>query len=115
MEDFTYGRRLSRNGDIPKISAIKGRLQRLEEKRIQRNNLKTLYEKKAASVCGNRDPLQLEKFAKSGDTLARIPFNMEFTEIDNMEIEIEFKRTSSHGPFNFYMTMEDQLNKNQKI
>jgi hypothetical protein len=40
---------------------------------------------------------------------------MEFTEIDNMEIEIEFKRTSSHGPFNFYMTMEDQLNKNQKI
>jgi hypothetical protein len=29
---------------------------RLEERRQQRATLKTLYEKKASSICGDRDP-----------------------------------------------------------
>jgi hypothetical protein len=32
-----------------------------------------------------------------------------------MELEIEFKRQISHGPFNYYMSKQEQLMKNQKI
>jgi hypothetical protein len=32
-----------------------------------------------------------------------------------MELEIEFKRQVSHGPFNYYMSKQEQLMKNQKI
>jgi hypothetical protein len=32
-----------------------------------------------------------------------------------MELEIEFKRQVSHGPFNYYMSKHEQLMKNQKI
>lgn len=73
-------------------STIKLKLQRLEEKRQQRNTLKTLHEKKAASVCGNRDPIMLEKIADTNKTAARAPFDREFTDVEVMELEVDFKR-----------------------
>ena len=54
FEDFTYGRPLGKKKST--ISNImKNRFIRLEERRQQRVTLKTLYEKKAASICGLRD------------------------------------------------------------
>lgn len=38
-----------------------------------------------------------------------------YSEIDTMEIEIEFKRQNSHGPLNYYLDKKQQLSKNQKI
>lgn len=64
MEDFTYGRRISRNAAHSSIkSTMKLKLLRLEEQRQQRLTLKSLYERKAASVCGSRDANMLEKQA----------------------------------------------------
>jgi hypothetical protein len=37
---------------------------KLEERRQHRLTLKALYEKKAASVCGNRDKAVLEKISE---------------------------------------------------
>jgi len=112
MKDFTVGKRLSQNGPA---SSIKQRLARLEDRRAQRKTLKTLCERKAASVCGNRDSAFLEKVAESNMVAARARMDAGYSDIEVMEIEVEFKRQSSHGPLNYYMTKEDQLNRNQKI
>ena len=77
--------------------------------------LKTLYEKKATSLCGNRDQNFLEKVAETRQTAARVPFSTSYTDVDVMEVELEFKRQSSHGPLNYYLTKADQINRNQKI
>jgi hypothetical protein len=94
MEDFTYGRRISRNGGHSQVvSSMKLKLQRLEEKRQSRLTLKILHEKKASSICGSRDPCMLEKQAEMNGTVARAPFEpTTFTDVDVMEMEIEFKR-----------------------
>ena len=96
-------------------SPVKLKLMRLEERRQQRMTLKTLYEKKATSLCGNRDQNFLEKVAETRQTAARVPFSNSFTDVDVMEVELEFKRQSSHGPLNYYLTKADQINRNQKI
>lgn len=64
MRDFTYGKKLNRAGDARETNFIKLHLMKMEERRQQRNTLKLLYEKKAASVCGNRDKAMLEKLAE---------------------------------------------------
>jgi hypothetical protein len=64
MRDFTYGKKLNRSGNAPETNAIKLQLMKMEERRQQRITLKLLYEKKAASVCGNRDKIMLEKEAE---------------------------------------------------
>ena len=61
-ENFTYGRRLGKKPSVSNI--IKNRLVRLEERRQQRVTLKTLYEKKASSISGNRDRVFVEKLAE---------------------------------------------------
>jgi hypothetical protein len=38
-----------------------------------------------------------------------------FNDRDNFENQQEFKRQSSHGHFNYYLSKEDQLNRYQKI
>jgi hypothetical protein len=59
MIAFTYGRRLNKNGG--KFISVRERLLRIEEKRDYRKTLKTLYEKKAKSICGERDYNFLDK------------------------------------------------------
>ncbi len=61
-EKFTYGKRLGKKPSVSNI--IKNRLIRLEERRQQRITLKTLYEKKSASICGDRDRIFAEKVAE---------------------------------------------------
>ena len=96
-------------------NSIKARLNRLEEKRQQRITLKTLYERKAASICGNRDTVMLEKQAEMNSSVARVIFGGKYTDVDAMELELDFKRQSSHGPLNYYMNFGDQLNRYQNI
>ena len=63
FEDFTYGRPLGKmKSTITNI--MKNRFIRLEERRQQRVTLKTLYEKKATSICGVRDRVMVEKVAE---------------------------------------------------
>jgi hypothetical protein len=64
MKDFTVGKRLRRDGGPHVPNEFKVRLLRLEERRQQRMTLKILYERKAASVCGIRDRLVLERQAE---------------------------------------------------
>ena len=47
----------------------------------------------------------LEKIADADKTAARIPFEKEYSEVDVMEIEVEYKRQNSHGPLNYYLSM----------
>jgi hypothetical protein len=88
---------------------------RLEEKRQQRKTLKTLYEKKAYSICGERDNIFVEKVAEKQQTINRLPMSNKYTEEEIFDIEIEYKRQNSHGPLNYYLSKQEQLERNQKI
>lgn len=61
MRDFTYGKKLRRNESLPVTTSIKTRLMQLAERRQQRITLRNLYEKKAASICGDRDSVFIDK------------------------------------------------------
>ncbi len=113
FEDFTYGRKIGKKQTVSNI--IKNRLIRLEEKRQQRKTLKTLYEKKAYSICGERDNIFVEKVAEKQQTINRLPMSNKYTEEEIFDIEIEYKRQNSHGPLNYYLSKQEQLERNQKI
>ena len=38
-----------------------------------------------------------------------------YTEEEIFDIEIEYKRQNSHGPLNYYLSKQEQLERNQKI
>lgn len=61
MVAFTYGWKLNRGGRS-RFPTLKEKLLRLEEKRQYKQTLRTLYEKKAHSICGDRDHIFLIKF-----------------------------------------------------